>query len=142
MPLQINIKEDEILLLVLVSFLLCLSRIQFCYHFSNFLLLTFSSPLPNPAQDFLKQRKMYEAMRAVEVEGKVSLDKYGQELMFLRSMVMDGQWDDVESFLQPLRSIAHSQPQAGFDYERVLFEVRKQNFLELLHNEVGGSVSL
>jgi len=52
--------------------------------------------------DFLKQSGFIKAMRALEEESLVKADTYGREIDFLRTLVLDGQWADVEKFMQPL----------------------------------------
>jgi len=42
---------------------------------------------------------------------------------------MDGRWRDAEQFLAPLEGTE------GFDYNQVLFELRRQKFLELLEHQ-------
>ena len=53
------------------------------------------------------------AMRALENDANVCLDTHGQELAFLRSVIMDGRWRDAEQFIAPLQSTE------GFDYAQV-----------------------
>jgi len=57
------------------------------------------------------------------------LFKYGKETQFLRQLILEGQWDDAENFLKP------AQGRTGFDYDNLLFLIRKQKYLELLENQ-------
>eukprot|EP00743_Colponemidia_sp_Colp-15_P004540 GILK01004894.1.p1 GENE.GILK01004894.1~~GILK01004894.1.p1 ORF type:complete len:854 (+),score=139.34 GILK01004894.1:105-2666(+) len=79
--------------------------------------------------DFMKQQQLYGSLLALEHETNVCLERYGKETAFCRSLVLDGQWEDAENFLKPL------QNRPGFDFKKVLFEIRKQRFLELLDNQ-------
>eukprot|EP00762_Andalucia_godoyi_P002138 ANDGO_02522.mRNA.1 Vegetative incompatibility protein HET-E-1 len=79
--------------------------------------------------DYLKHRGFYQALSSLESESKVTLETYGQELLFLRSLVLEGAWDDVCAFLSPL------QTRVDFDYKAALFAVKKQKFLEMLSSE-------
>ena len=73
--------------------------------------------------DFLKQAGLARTMRTLEQETGLVVDEYGNDLMFLRGLVLDGAWRDAENFVAPL---ARSQPPQMFDAERVLFEIRRQ----------------
>jgi hypothetical protein len=73
--------------------------------------------------DFLKQAGLARTMRTLEQETGLVVDEYGNDLMFLRGLVLDGAWRDAENFVAPL---AKSQPPQTFDAQRVLFEMRRQ----------------
>jgi hypothetical protein len=63
----------------------------------------------------------------LEEEAQQSLYRYSKELGFLRQLILDGLWDDVENFLE-LSQIRDKQP----DYNQLLFQIGKQRYLELL----------
>jgi len=63
-----------------------------------------------------------------ETQGAASPYQYGRDINFARSLIMKGQFEDLKKFLSPLK-------RSQFDYERSLFEVDKQVFLELLDNQ-------
>eukprot|EP00656_Telonema_subtile_P015249 TRINITY_DN1796_c0_g1_i4.p1 TRINITY_DN1796_c0_g1~~TRINITY_DN1796_c0_g1_i4.p1 ORF type:complete len:615 (-),score=138.68 TRINITY_DN1796_c0_g1_i4:686-2530(-) len=69
------------------------------------------------------------AMRALERDTGVCLETHGRELSFIRSLILDGRWSDAEKFIEPLKQ------SPKFDYDQVLFELRRQKFLELLDNQ-------
>ena len=48
-------------------------------------------------------------MLAVERETGVINGLYSDDMLFLRQLILDGQWDDVIDFIQPLMSMT------GFD---------------------------
>jgi hypothetical protein len=83
-------------------------------------------------QDFLEEQGLYQAARAVEKESLVMRNTWGSDLCALRSLILDGRWEDVEAVLRPL----HGQPK--IDTSRVLFAVRKERFLELFQGHVSG----
>jgi hypothetical protein len=47
----------------------------------------------------------------------------------LRQLILEGQWEDAENFLKP------AQGRTGFDYNSLLFYIRKQKYLELLETQ-------
>ena len=78
--------------------------------------------------DFLKTQEYYKALIALEQESGTRLHSYGKEIDFLYDLLMEGRFDDAEKFISPLRS------RSEFNYTRVLFEIRKERFLEALEN--------
>ncbi|KAA0173131.1 hypothetical protein FNF27_05356 [Cafeteria roenbergensis] len=76
-------------------------------------------------QDFLEEQGMLESARALEKESLIARASMGDELTALRSLVLDGRWDAVESVLRPM----HGHP--GLDTSGALLAVRRQRFLEL-----------
>lgn len=40
-------------------------------------------------------------MLALEEETGLNLFRYGKEISFLRALILEGQWNDVENFLKP-----------------------------------------
>ena len=81
--------------------------------------------------DYLKQAGLIQAMRALEHETGLTTTNYGTDLDFLRSLILDAQFDDAESFVLPLANVD------DFDANRVLFEIRRQRFLELVDGNEG-----
>jgi hypothetical protein len=53
--------------------------------------------------DYLKQRKLFSSLHSLELETGVSVESYGREINFLRSYILDGQWDDVQELLKPFQ---------------------------------------
>ena len=51
---------------------------------------------------------------------------YSDDLLFLRQLILDGQWDDVVEFIQPLASLP------AFNYKQFLFTILKARFVELM----------
>ena len=78
--------------------------------------------------DFLKSHEYFKAFIALEQESKVRLHSYGKEIDFFYDLIMEGRFEDAEKFIAPLRA------RAEFNHTRVLFEIRKEKFLEALEN--------
>ncbi len=51
---------------------------------------------------------------------------FSEDILFLRQLILDGQWDDVIDFVQPLKTID------SFDAKQFIYIVLKYQFLELL----------
>lgn len=51
---------------------------------------------------------------------------FSEDILFLRQLILDGQWDDVIDFVQPLKTIDL------FDAKQFIYIVLKYQFLELL----------
>jgi hypothetical protein len=51
---------------------------------------------------------------------------FSEDILFLRQLILDGQWDDVIDFVQPLKTIDL------FDAKQFIYTVLKYQFLELL----------
>jgi WD40 repeat protein len=81
--------------------------------------------------DYLKQSGLIATMRALEHETGITTTNYGTDLTFLRGLILDAQFDDAESFVVPLANVDN------FDADRVLFEIRRQRFLELVDGNEG-----
>ncbi|TSY27767.1 WD repeat-containing protein 47 [Bagarius yarrelli] len=52
--------------------------------------------------DFLHSRKLHISMLALEKESGVINGLYSDDMLFLRQLILDGQWDEVLQFIQPL----------------------------------------
>jgi len=76
--------------------------------------------------DFLQQRELYISMLDIERETGIINGSYSEDVLFLRQLILDGQWDDVIDFVQPLKTID------SFDAKQFIYIVLKYQFLELL----------
>uniref|UniRef100_A0A8C1PY33 WD repeat domain 47a n=1 Tax=Cyprinus carpio TaxID=7962 RepID=A0A8C1PY33_CYPCA len=76
--------------------------------------------------DFLNSRKLHISMLALEKESGVINGLYSDDMLFLRQLILDGQWDEVLQFIQPLECLDK------FDRKRFRYIVSKQKFLEAL----------
>ncbi|XP_034035910.1 WD repeat-containing protein 47-like [Thalassophryne amazonica] len=76
--------------------------------------------------DFLNSRKLHISMLALEKESSVINGLYSDDMLFLRQLILDGQWEEVMQFIQPLEGMDK------FDKKRFHYIVLKQRFLEAL----------
>ena len=75
---------------------------------------------------YLKDHRYTGTLRCLEKESGVTECSLPGDVMFLRSLVLDGRWDDVIKFVQPLETLA------SFETGKFRFEIEKQRFLEML----------
>nr|XP_057929725.1 WD repeat-containing protein 47-like [Doryrhamphus excisus]XP_057929726.1 WD repeat-containing protein 47-like [Doryrhamphus excisus]XP_057929727.1 WD repeat-containing protein 47-like [Doryrhamphus excisus]XP_057929728.1 WD repeat-containing protein 47-like [Doryrhamphus excisus] len=76
--------------------------------------------------DFLSSRKLHISMLALEKESGVINGLYSDDMLFLRQLILDGQWEEVMQFIQPLEGLDK------FDKKRFHYIILKQTFLEAL----------
>ena len=76
--------------------------------------------------EFLDNRSLSISAQYLERETGVINGAYSDDLLFLRQLLLDGQWDDALEFVQPLSSVD------GFDHKSFVYIVTKHKFLELL----------
>ncbi|XP_019386219.1 PREDICTED: WD repeat-containing protein 47 isoform X1 [Crocodylus porosus] len=76
--------------------------------------------------DFLNSRKLHISMLALEKESGVINGLFSDDMLFLRQLILDGQWDEVLQFIQPLECMEK------FDKKRFRYIILKQKFLEAL----------
>ncbi|KAM5148482.1 WD repeat-containing protein 47 [Mantella aurantiaca] len=76
--------------------------------------------------DFLHAKKLHISMLALEKESGVINGLYSDDMLFLRQLILDGQWDEVLQFIQPLECMDK------FDKKRFRYIILKQKFLEAL----------
>ncbi|KAM6921009.1 LOW QUALITY PROTEIN: WD repeat-containing protein 47-like [Xenentodon cancila] len=76
--------------------------------------------------DFLNSRRLHISMLALEKESGVINGLYSDDMLFLRQLILDGQWEEVLQFIQPLEGMDK------FDKKRFRYIILKQKFLEAL----------
>lgn len=76
--------------------------------------------------DFLNSRKLHISMLSLEKESGIINGLYSDDMLFLRQLVLDGHWDEVLQFIQPLECMEK------FDGKRFRYIIMKQKFLEAL----------
>ncbi|RZF32329.1 hypothetical protein LSTR_LSTR001793 [Laodelphax striatellus] len=91
------------------------------------------------ALEFLHNRDLHISQLSLERETGVINGAYSDDILFLRQLVLDGQWDDVLEFIQPLEALP------AFDMRRFKYTVLRHKYIELLcikseANLSGGSV--
>ena len=79
--------------------------------------------------NFLKSENLNKTLISLEQETNISLFSYNQELLFLRKLILEGQWQESEDFLNPLKQ------NQNFSYKLALFEIKKEKFLEAVETE-------
>lgn len=62
----------------------------------------------------------------MERESGVINGIYADDVLFLRQLILDGQWDDVLEFIQPLETLS------SFDARQFQYLVLRQKYIELL----------
>jgi len=82
--------------------------------------------------EFLGARQLTSAQVELEREsGVVNEIIPSTDLLFLRTLILDGRWDDVSEFLQPLEEAFR-----GFPGKKVKANILKHRFLDLLTGHV------
>ena len=76
--------------------------------------------------EFMANRELRISMLSLERETGVINGVFSDDLLFLRQLILDGQWDDAVDFVQPLASVD------GFDMVGFRYAVCRHKFLELL----------
>merc|ERR1712214_30138 len=82
--------------------------------------------LPLPVQDELPQEHDVVGEVSLEREIGVINGNLSDDIVFLRQLILDGQWEDCLEFIQPLATL-HT-----FDYNLFNFLILKHKFVELL----------
>lgn len=76
--------------------------------------------------EFLHNRDLNISMLSVERETGIINGEFSDDMLFLRQLILDGQWDDVIDFIQPLSSVE------TFNYTKFQYIIMKHKYLELL----------
>lgn len=76
--------------------------------------------------EFLQNRDLNISMLSLERETGVINGKFSDDLLFLRQLILDGQWDDAIEFIQPLLTVE------GFSGRQFQYVITKHKYLELL----------
>ena len=74
---------------------------------------------------FLRRRGYHDTLAAFELESGVNESAIGENLAYLKRLILSGRWDDATSYLTPLK---HQVP----NFVRTEFLLRRQQFLEAL----------
>ncbi len=76
--------------------------------------------------EFLANRELNISMLDLERETGVINGAYSDDILFLRQLILDGQWDDAIEFIQPLKQIEL------FNSKEFHYLIMKYQYLELL----------
>jgi hypothetical protein len=60
----------------------------------------------------------------------VNLEQYCEEIIFFRSLILDGLFEEAEQFIQSFQKYKY------FNYKEALYAIKKQAFLELIETGV------
>jgi len=78
------------------------------------------------ACEFMENRDMTISQISLERESGVINGDLSDDIVFLRQLILDGQWEDCLEFIQPLAQLS------TFDYNLFQFLILKHKFVELL----------
>lgn len=78
------------------------------------------------ALEFLHNRELHISQLSLERETGVINGCYSDDLLFLRQLILDGQWDDVLEFIQPLEALP------TFEMRKFSYTILKHKYIELL----------
>jgi hypothetical protein len=76
--------------------------------------------------EFLANRELNISLLDLERETGIINAAYSDDILFLRQLILDGQWDDVIEFIQPLKAIE------SFNMKHFQYLIMKYQYLELL----------
>ncbi|VDP19929.1 unnamed protein product [Heligmosomoides polygyrus] len=76
--------------------------------------------------EFLEIRGLHITQLSLERETGVINGQYSDDLLFLRQLILDGQWDNALDFVEPLKSVP------DFDFREFRYTITKYKFFELL----------
>ncbi|PSN35636.1 WD repeat-containing protein 47 [Blattella germanica] len=76
--------------------------------------------------EFLHTRELHISQLSLERETGVINGAYSDDVLFLRQLILDGQWDDVLEFIQPLEALQ------AFDMRKFRYSILRHKYVELL----------
>lgn len=76
--------------------------------------------------EFLAKRNLNISMLSLERESGIINGIYSDDMLFLRQLILDGQWDDAIDFVQPLSEID------SFDDKSFQYVIYRHKYMELL----------
>ncbi|XP_055916301.1 WD repeat-containing protein 47 [Eupeodes corollae] len=85
--------------------------------------------------EFLDNRELHISQLSLERETGVINGQFSDDVLFLRQLILDGQWDDVVEFIQPLEALSQ------FNIKKFCYTILRHKYIELLciKSEAGGS---
>lgn len=76
--------------------------------------------------EFLYNRELHISQLSLERETGVINGQYSDDILFLRQLILDGQWDDVIEFIQPLETLQN------FNMKHFKYTILRHKYIELL----------
>ena len=88
--------------------------------------------------DFLYSSNLIDSLITIEQETKLSIFTYNKELSFLRKLLIEGNWEEAENFLLPLKSNINFEYNTSIKYIKLqkLYETIETNSINLNQNEI------
>jgi len=105
----------------IVSYIIMSSQNNITYEKSYLILLIL---------DFLKEEGFEKSLVSLEMESNLSLFSYPKEVLFLRGLILEGQWKSAEEFLSPLEEVIQQNK-----YKECQFLIKKQLFMETIESD-------
>ena len=102
------------------------SRFQIRYVMPSARLTLHEEDVVRLALEFLHNRELHIIQLSLERETGVINGGYSDDVLFLRQLILDGQWDDVLEFIQPLEALP------TFEMRKFTFTILKHKYIELL----------
>lgn len=86
--------------------------------------------------EFLYNRELHISQLSLERETGVINGQFSDDILFLRQLILDGQWDDVIEFIQPLEALN------SFDMKHFRYTILRHKYIELLciKSEAGATI--
>jgi len=81
--------------------------------------------------DFLYNEHLDKALISLEQETNISLFNYPKELLVLRNLILEGNWNESEEIINSI----NQNNTNNFPYRKAIFELKKQQFLEAVESE-------
>ena len=81
--------------------------------------------------DFLYNEHLDKALISLEQETNISLFNYPKELLVLRNLILEANWVEAEEIINSINQNNIN----NFPYRKVIFELKKQQFLEAVESE-------
>ena len=81
--------------------------------------------------DFLYNEHLDKALISLEQETNISLFNYPKELLVLRNLILEGNWNESEEIINSI----NQNNVNNFPYRKAIFELKKQQFLEAVESE-------
>lgn len=76
--------------------------------------------------EFLHNRDLHITQLSLERETGVINGNFADDVLFLRQLILDGQWDDVLEFIQPLGALK------AFESDKFNYAILRHKYIELL----------
>ena len=81
--------------------------------------------------DFLYNEHLDKALISLEKETNISLFNFPKELLVLRNLILEANWVEAEEIINSINQNNIN----NFPYRKVIFELKKQQFLEAVESE-------